>query len=266
METVTFNDAKFQAQLNALADVLISSGVQSDPAVIVADEARLFLKQAINLTPPQKGKAQGEQAALADIKRIFTGADESFLLYEFGNSGANIDRWFTNKKGEKVHAQFEALDIHGAGMRQYHTSQRNSRGRTVGRHNESRQGSDWKARYVVSYGALADYSKKILSRVGMRKSGWLRAYYEMGGKLPAWIQRHASRGLGRAVNNLATPGKPSVVMASHAPGVMDDERIIADTFRARREAMAKRIRLIVSGYAADVKAGIKISNKARRTA
>lgn len=271
METVTISDERFQARLAELGDAL-----HKDPQVVIADEARLFLKQAINLTPP-KSKAQGEQAIRDDLNRVFTPADGEFLQYEFGETvrrghlgggfNGQIDQWFTNRSGQKVHAQFEQLDIHGGGMRKFHQSQRNGRGRTVGSANRgSKIGENWRARYVVSYAAMADYAKKVMARVGMRKSGWLRAYYEIGGKLPSWIQRHARRGLGRVQNNLETPGHPSIVMASHAPGVMDDERILRDTFRARREAIGKRIKLIVSGYAADVKAGIKIRNHAKRSA
>lgn len=262
METVTINDERFQQLLAQLVDKL---GL--DAKVVVADEGRLFLKQAIGLTPP-KTKAQGEQAIRDDLARVFTPANESFLIYEFSSRDkSNVDQWFNNSKGQNVHVQWDGLDIHGSGMRIYHQQQRNARGRTVGRGSKGNKiGELWKAKYVTSYDAFNTYLKKIQARVGMRKAGWLRAYYEIGGKLPQWIERHARRGLGRVQNNLDVPNHPSIIMASHAPGVMDDERILKDTFRARSEAIKKRIKLIVSGYAADVKAGIKIRNHAKRSA
>lgn len=260
METIVINDQKFQERIEQLVDAL-----GKDPQVVLADEARLFLKQAINLTPP-KSKAQGEQAIRDDLNRTFTAANDDFLIYEAdGGFKSNLDKWFTNAKGERVHMQFDAVDVQGRGMRRYHQSQRNARGRTVGRGNRgSKTGSLWKARYVVGYAALAEYTAKVLQRVGIRKSGWLRAYYEVGGKLPSWIQRQAQRGMGRVQNNLNVKGHPSIVMASHAPGVMDDERILRDTFRARGEAIAKRIKLFLSGYSEDVKSGIKIRTHAKR--
>lgn len=259
MDTVTINDKRFQERLEQLVDAL-----DVDPQVVLADEARLFLKQAINLTPP-KSKAQGEQAIRDDLARTFTAANDDFLLYETGGFGSNIDKWITNSSGQKVHIQFDGVDVNGRGMRRYHQSQRNARGRVVGRGAKGNKvGDTWKARYVVGYAAMAEYTAQVLARVGIRKSSWLRAYYEVGGKLPAWIQRHAQRGMGGVQNNLHVKGHPSIVMSSHAPGVKDDERILRDTFRARAEAIGKRLKLLASGYAADVKTGIKIGKHAKR--
>lgn len=262
METVIINDKRFDERIAQLVDALLK-----DAAVVLADESRLFLKMAIRLTPP-KTKAQGEQAINDDLGRIVSGGNESFLNHVVETFGADSVRGYqTNKRGEKYLLEMGHVAPTGEGLAAYHQKNRTKRGRVTMAGQFTRDIGRWKARdkWVVGYAALAAYKAKIMARVGMRKSGWLRAYYEVGGKLPAWIQRHAQRGMGRVQNNLSTPGHPSIVMASHAPGVKDDERILRDTFRARAEAIGKRLKLIASGYAADVKAGIKIRPHAKRT-
>jgi hypothetical protein len=269
MEFATFKSEKFEEQLNALSDVLIGKGIESDPAVILADEARLFLKQAIRLTPP-KTKAQGEQAIQDDLSRIFSGGNKSFLehVIEITGKDHDIQHWFTNKRGEKYLMDVNYISPDGDGMYQFHQKNRTKRGRTTTAGQFTRDIGRWKEhnKMIVGYAERDRYFERTKARVGMRKSGWAQAYLEMGGKLPKWISDKLKYGLGKVQNNLHVQGHPSVVMSSHARGVMEDERIIKDTFRARGEAIAKRIRLIVSGYAKDVKEGIKISRKAHRTA
>lgn len=268
METVTINDERYNARVAELYDVLVMQGRSGDAATIIEDEARLFLKQAIRLTPPRT-KAQGEQAIHDDLNRIFSGGNDAFLNHVVEAFGSDhVQQWFTNKRGEKYLMDVNHISVDGDGMYDFHQKNRTKRGRTTMAGQYTRDIGRWKEhnKFVVGYGALAKYRAKIKDRVGMRKGGWLRAFYEVGGKLPQWIQRHARRGLGSVQNNLDVPNHPSIIMASHAPGVMDDERILKDTFRARGEAIKKRIRLIVSGYAADVKAGIKIRNHAKRSA
>lgn len=256
-ETVTFDDSRFQAILQILADV-----VPVDAKTLLKDEMRLFLKQALNFTPP-KTRAQGEQAIEDDLGRTFTGASEDFLLYEFGESSANIDQWFTNRNGEKVHAQFDNMDTLGRGMNAYHQSQRNARGRSgFGKPRGNKHGENWKARYVVGYEALTAYKARVKARVGMMKSGLGIAYAKLGGKLPDWVSRHIAKQLGTLRDNLDVPNHPSIVVTAHPPGIVSQERILTETFRARREAIAKRIRLIVSGYSQDVKNKIKIRTRA----
>lgn len=258
-DTVTIDDTRFQEQLQRLADV-----VPIDAQTLIKDEARLFLKQAIGLTPP-KTRAQGEQAIRDDINRVLTGANEDFLLYEFANQ-ASVDQWFTNRKGEKVHAQFDHLDINGRGAKSWHERNRNARGRIPsGMKSGSKQGENWKASYVVSYAAKAAEIARSIAKVGIRKSGWAASYIFVGGKtLPDWVKRHMYRNAGDVQGNLDSQS-PWLLMSSHAPGCLGDERILTNTFRARGEAIGKRIRLIVSGYSKDVQQKIKIQKHARAT-
>lgn len=264
---ITVDDTRLQARIEELYDALAGAGRGSDCATILEDEARLFLKTAIALTPP-KNKAQGENAVKSDLKKIFTPVEDVFAQYiasEFGTSG--VDKWLTSPSdGRRYELKWDTLDVQGYGMDAYHERSRNARGRVPGRQLPKIAGKFWPAKYVVSQSAFASYLAKLKTHVGMRKSGWLRAYYEVGGKLPSWIQRHASKGLGRVVNNLATPGKPSITMASHAPGALDDERVLREAFKIRIRVIGRRIKLLASGYAKDVASGMRIRKHAAKTA
>lgn len=261
MVSITVNDSKFQARLNELMDVMIASGVQSDPAIILREEARLFLKEAMNFTPPKTRKA-GENTIAHDAAVAFRPLSESFLLYEVGGSKTGADFWFTAKgSGAKIHALFNNVDIHGAGMEKYYRGLRGAGGRPPRYSRMTPQGrmeKTWNLDYVVGYPSFAAFVARRLSKVGMRKSGWLSSYIAMGGKVPKWIARHAARKLGNVQDNLSTPGKPSVVMSSHAPGCKDDVRVLKVAMRNRQAKIVIKIKKIVAFASRDLKAGGKI--------
>lgn len=263
---VDVSDSRYNEQMAALYDALAGSGRASDAATIVEDEARLWLKQAINFTPP-RNKAQGENAIKTDLKKIFSVVHDDVAQHIAAEWGTNnVDHWLTSEvDGHRYNVVWDKLDVQGLGMDEYHANHRDSRGRAYSS-TVKRSNNKWRAPYVVSQSAFDAFYNKTKQLVGLMKSGWMRAYYEVGGKLPSWIQRQASRSMGGVVNELSVPGNPSITMSNHAPGIASFDRIARETFRARREAMAKRIRLILSGYNKDMAAGMRPRKHAVRTA
>lgn len=264
--TITVNDERLKQRLQQLVDAAYGQGRSADVPTIIEDETRLLLKQIIAFTPPKTQK-QGEQAIQADLERLFTPANRGFLVDLMGGFGGAVDRWFTNKQGQKVHVQFDAMDVDGTEMERYHEANRTARGRVPRNLRPGKKdGENWVARYVVSYEAFAAYLRKVWQEVGMLKAGWIKAYSELGGKLPNWIARHASKDLGGVVNNLGVPSRPSITVSNHAAGVGQLEHFVRQAIKVRANSIARKIKLLASGYAADVRSGGAIRKHAERSA
>jgi hypothetical protein len=265
MITATIDTSGMTMRLNELHDALSSVGQTGDAAMVLENEAKLFLKAVNRFTPP-KNKAQGESAILGDMHKIFTPINETMLDEvgsEHGVSG--IDGWiFSEKRQHNINLKWDRIDPTGEGMEAFHHKNQNRRGRTRNL-NPKPQGMQkiWKAAYVISWGDFAKYVKKVQSAVGMRKAGWGVSYAKLGGAFSNWISRHLGGAKGQFQNNNLGES-PSLVMANFSPGILDDQRIVNSALRARMGAIKRRCKLILSGYAADVKAGIKIAKKEKR--
>lgn len=251
-----------------IGDALLSRGGEgSDVSMLLRDEGRRLTKAIINNTPPSYGAGQaarnkGEHAVRRDVKKIFTPVDEQFLDAIGSQFGLyNVDHWFTTADGKKQHIRWDRIDPSGAGMAAFHNNHRDKRGRA---RNPKTHGYkwDWYSAYVVSKENFYKYQNRILSHVGRRKAAWAVTFAKLGGKVQEWIGRHLNAGVkGECLDDLRNFEAPSITMISRAPGVGDDARIINDAMGQRIEAMGRRARLILSGYAKDVKEGIKIRKR-----
>jgi hypothetical protein len=257
-----FDTSKLNSRIEELHDALIGQGQSGDMSGIFRDEARLFLRQVIRLTPP-KTKQQGEDAISRDLMKIFTPVNQDMLDDLVIAHGANnIDTWLTTAGGEKKHIKWTYADNTGGPMASWHQKKenRNRRGRTYNL--KKQKGDAWYAPYAVSFENFAAYAKKVKARVGRRKAGWGKSLVGMGGKVGGWINRHVAGAKGELQLG-ADPERPSIVMVNRAPGIADDERIVRAAIRIRTEAITKRIRLVISGYSKDVARGIKVQRQTR---
>lgn len=262
--TITIDTSGFQRRMEELHDALIGAGKAGDAATIVEDEARLFVKQVIRLTPP-KNKAQGEKAVARDLSQIFTGVSDELLNTIGSDHGVSgIDAWLsTDGKMKLTHAKWDRIDPTGSGMEAHHRAHQNARGRTEKLKKNYADKSVWYAPYVVSHQDYANYVKNVQSYVGRRKAAWAVSYQKIGGTVTRWISKHVVGAKGLCVDELKVPNRPSVVMVNFAPGIREDERIVRSALRIRMSAMKRRMRLVLSGYSKDVASGLRIARKER---
>lgn len=260
------NTDRINQRVQELTDVLIGGGgSNADATTVMHQEVLKFQRRVINLTPtPGLGtdaKKQGEAAVKRDLNKIFTPVTDDLLNAigsQFGVS--HIDQWFTTATGEKQHIQWDRIDPSGSGMRAFHQKNRDSRGRA--RNLKRSRGDAWYAAYVVSFEDFAQYAKDQMARVGRRKAAWALGFKSLGGKVQRWIDRHISGAKGMVDNRLRDTVHPSVTVGSFAPGVSGDAHTIHSALRVSYEAIGKRMRLLVNGYAKDVSQGQKITKKA----
>lgn len=250
---LTISDSVMQQRLTELQ---AASG--KDMSVIVREESKLFLKQVIQFTPPpglgSDAKKQGENAVKMDIMKLFTPVSQEFLDYvgqRFG--GSNVDGWITGKDGKRIDLKWQQLDPSGAGMSNFHTANRDRRGRVLRKKLGSIMGV-WKSRYVVTYAALADYIEKKQANVGLRKAGWSESYMKLSGTVQRWIGRHQGANGGQIQDKSNDPN-PSITMINRAPGLSGDAHIIHSAMDNRKESIRRKVKMMFNNYGKGMKEG-----------
>ena len=142
-----FDDRAFRAALKRFDEKSRRSRSE-----VLKDQARLFVKDVILITPPNKdfkaNRKGGETAIKADLRKI---------MRQSSSSKASND-------AEGIHVRF--------------------RDSQTGRVNKR----NLKTKYRVAN--LAAYIKKELEKVGILASGWNAAAIQLGAKIPDWIARH----------------------------------------------------------------------------
>jgi hypothetical protein len=155
------DDSAFRAALKRFE----ANSKRSREAVI-KDQARLFVRDVILITPPNKNyklnRKGGEAAVSNDIRKIF-------------------------RQSRARDAISDPSDIH-ARFRDKRTGRVNKR--------------NLRTKYRVAN--LAAYIQKELERVGILASGWNAAAAKLGARVPDWIARHGTgRGTIKIVVSLA---------------------------------------------------------------
>lgn len=255
----------------------LSVALKKDAGEVLRDESRLFLKQCISFTPP-RNKKQGENAIAGDLfgrsqfqkgqrspgifskipeaKRHFYTESDSVIVWADGGRIVAVGDANLYRPGATMET-----------MRSHHYKNKTKRGRVSQAGAWTKNIGRWKARTLmfVQEQTANQYLKSLFNRVGRLKAGWLPAFTRLGGKAKAWIQRHQSGARGYIVDNSSNPTAPYIDMENHAAGVGETKRIVNNALRARQSAMARRLKLILGAYSADVAKGIRARSKARRT-
>lgn len=265
-QTLEIDTSRLQDVMFGLQEALGDAGNPADLSDIVRDETRRLIVEIVKDTPPQT-KEIGEAAVTRDINSLFSGAEPGLIDTVGDEHGlSNIDTYVLSN-GRKLHLQWDRIDPLGDKMQQIHNASRNSRG-GVGRRKEVRDA--WGARVVVPNESKDAYLKKILSHVGRWKASWASTAMALGVQnVVGWIKRHIngkdSRSGFHNTDGLMNGSFPVVTFGSRAPGVGRQAGVINSAVRIRSEAVLKRTKLIVSGYAKDIAQGMRIQRKAARS-
>ncbi len=144
-----FDDREFRKALKRFeANSIKSRGV------VLEGQARLFVRDVILITPPNKdfkaNRKGGETAIKADIRKIM-------------------------RQSKARDARTDPAEIH-AKFRDKRTGRVNKR--------------NLKRKFKVA--GLAGFIKKELEKVGVLASGWNAAAKQLGAKIPDWVARHGT--------------------------------------------------------------------------
>lgn len=144
-------------------------GSKRNGEMVLRDQARLFVRDAASVTPPNVNgkfrKGLGVSAVKRDIAKIM----RPVTLAK--NDPVQVHRKFRTKRGRiKIDLRNNAT-----------TSRKRKAGKKLD------------GRFAVSKPRLDDFRKKRVDRVGMLASGWVAAAKKLGTRLPEWITRHGRR-------------------------------------------------------------------------
>ena len=271
MLTAELDTTRHQANLAALAAALAGPG--GDCSALVRQEARLLTRTIANFTPPTRSKwgapkVSGEKAIARELGNLFHQVQTPLLDAigsRFGTKGIRAD--ITAKDGRKIPIAWDNLDATGARMGALHQSQRNARGKVPLR--PSGFPDRWQSRAVVpADGTLPAYVKSVQSRVGRAKASFCVAAAKLGETFPTWIRRHTDTVAPIAICDVSQaqhPTRPTVVFGSRAPGVDRLRPRVSAAVQFRAQVLARRLKLVVSGYSGDFARSVRAQSRAART-
>lgn len=174
-------------------------------AVLLRQQAKLFVRDVVSITPPaHTTKASeiisgasalkvGKNKLVGDIMRIVQPMSQAQLDNTNDESYASFNHEGAGRIGEILHKRLRSI----AEIEKWHQSRRNKRGvvpkinkrATTGLRKRDMRGLD------VGYttpGLLTAYVKAQVAKIGILASGWNAAANRLGLSLPAWITRHGS--------------------------------------------------------------------------
>lgn len=254
--SIRINTAKFDAAFKRFSALSKKSCIE-----LVTQQAKLFVRDAVSVTPPNtgkisEGKKRGEAAILGDMMGGRTTNLGGFRVLTRGffiindNNGVEYDEivsLFTNKAGEiygveknlyRPNASVDELMEHRKKYRSTKTGRMSGAGlrtRDVGR----RKFVD---RMVVGSRAVNGMLKKLYRRVGFLAGGWNATAQRLGVNLPAWIRRHGTGHGSVRINTSAF--RFSIKMENNVPyadGVRGLKRRVQWALDKRAEAMMRRV-------------------------
>jgi hypothetical protein len=259
MFSVQLNSDRWVNQVNTRARLLNVA-----VADVVKSEARLWVGQAMRLTPPTNSagimalngkKAKpvnvGEKRVRSDVIKSMTPADpnwdEAPAIFKKPSIrklilGGDREGFLKVLKSFKKLRDWSVSEFSPA----LHRSAQGSRGR-VGRSRKT---------FIIGAAQISqwwNYMLKVKAHVGRLRAGWAPSWLALGGKgLPVFVRRHVAGARGAVRQDLAHGTKhPFVEVRNFAKGaglpIMT--RICQSTFAARAEAMKRRTHLILKGFA-----------------
>jgi hypothetical protein len=267
----TIDTSRAEAALWSLREAMLGHG--QDAINLLRDESKLLSRTITNFVPPPRAAGNprqvGEHAVEVSLKNLISEATPN-LIDEVGSKFGVRDittAWVTEQNKEHLNLQWANLDPTGSRLPELHKAFRDRRtGRTP---MEKPLKGIWKSRVVVPLGTRAPYLKQVKARVGRMKATWALIGSKLGDTFPQWISRHFGSVAQYAVadiSHLNDSEKPYVIFGSRAPGNSRLRPAIRDALRFRIRAMAKKTKLIISGYNKNVAAGIKAEAQAHKIA
>lgn len=236
---------------------LVQMGLVDPELGTIPKQAQLATELCMRLTPPFSGenaagdnltaKKMGENAVARDINSIVKGRDVEYLnfLVDLTGKTTQVQRTLRTKAGVPYVIDVDYIDQTGAGIREFHHSKRDGRGRVLiatSKSNDNQIGR-WRARNRLWAPApeVKRYIKRKQAYVGWAKAGWLRAYHGLGGtRAPDWVKRQGAS-QGALINATGPENQSPYVQVNNntAWGAKNNqaERVVAKALSARARAM-----------------------------
>lgn len=250
-----------QFLIGGLQNALIGDG--ADVSNITRDEARLLAIEIAGRVGP-RDRAKKVRSIPGEIKTVFVPApaDKKYSS-AFGrgdkmvwlNAGPDFLTGIDNENyrpdmNDIVWMERTFVKLKGKMGNKY---------KVVGEH--GKQHVQKINRIMVKRGVFAKFVLFMISHLGRMKASWYATAKKLDPALvaPGWIARHIPNNP-KAVTQLeglSNHESPSVTFGSSALGIATQTKNVGAAVRIRKAKVAARLNLVLSGYAQDVKRGMK---------
>jgi hypothetical protein len=185
------------------AEFLVRTSKRGGESVL-REQARGFVRRAIDITPPSTGKAsnaakkKGEASVEADLRRIMTPKKRSWLEHLEQIAGGNkVEAQVLRRKDGTAYLIDYDFILWGRGsLADFHQKRRRQSDGRVKRTNRGvttgRKLTDGADMAFVPADNFAWYLKRAKQRVGLLAGGFNAAADELGVSRPSWIKRHGT--------------------------------------------------------------------------
>ena len=233
------------SELNkAIATYAVAAG--KELSAVLKDEARLLVKEVINLTPPAGGgvigaaaKRRGEAAVDRDIGGLFVGKRLK--------GRRQITKVFGKTPKKKIFVKTKELHPN---VRAIYEDRRAKDNFTAGGLDHITRGQ--KAAYYVDSAKLAALRTAQKKKVGKLASGWVPALKELDASGQSWIERHLSSGTrGTAHLDKSDELMPNFEAACMVKGEIAYElqRRMRSAVEIRKNKMLRRLPYVLAAVA-----------------
>jgi hypothetical protein len=218
---------------------------------ILDQQAKLFVRDVMRITPPNKGDTRGlvrgKAVVRGDLARIFRPVSDA-KIEEFRDFyGGNSFVTEFGHKGAKAIGNIEEVILSYGKMKAFHQARRTRSGKvmkvnraaTTGIRKRDLRGLDTG---MVRAADFKKYLKEVESEIGKLLSGWSAAAKRLGLTVPAWVSRHGSE---RGEISVETSGRTLKVRITNAvkfvSNVWNLERRVNDALANRAKQMDKQV-------------------------
>lgn len=238
------NYSKFDA---AVSRVINETGAVG--GVVIKQQTKLFVRDAMDLTPPTGGapftetsgsqKKAGEMAVKSDITRGFTEIESLGIVKDPDNkTGQALKRYARRGEFGKLETLVKRMNWKGKLLafpgRRRHLEIRDKYGRV-------RKGAASNT-LIMRTGSVAPFLKAAQALVGRAKAGWANAARALGLPVPQWVSRHSEPG--ELIDDSQNLQNPSMVVANYVPFAQHHNRtnqIIQRALNRRAAAMDNQL-------------------------
>lgn len=204
-------------------------------------QARLLVEHAMGITPPPKGKSQGQRRTRLDINQLFNPVSYSQMrnmrLARIVKNG-DTRGWeaFSNNPASGEFYRKSAVVV----SKEFHKRHRDRRGRI--------RGAGSYVTLTPEQSNLRKLREEKVSKVGWARAGWLAAYQSLGGtRDPEWVRRHGQGG-GYFEDASYLKEKPYIKAFNNTEWArrgLESDRIVTNAIKARTKAIDSYFREVM---------------------
>ena len=277
MLSTSIDQTGLDSMIGAINNALIGTG--GDASTVTVDESRLLAMQLMKLGQPRDRQALGKKIETT-VRQRFSELNEDNATQDKGlGVSADGTRWYAYDKNF-LYGSADSKDMRKADGNQikdvfYHSVFKGGKARLVYDFKSAKkhQKIAITQRIITSKSSLERGIKQIKLSIGKLAASWFATAktIDSTATAPAWIASHLTRGSqsSKSITDLSgvkNLDHPSVTFGSKAHAVTSDKgrQQVQFAMNVRTKKLKHRLELILSGYAEDVRHGIKVARKAHK--